>query len=121
MEETDGRTDGRTLGRYTAAALQSTRTASTNAHEPRALQGERERAGFPHSDNTLTSTTHSRNTKLAGLPERHLAHQSWPPIHQSLLETTVAYIYCALNSQIAIKMPSSILQIPEYENRVENL
>jgi len=22
---------------------------------------------------------HNRNAKLEGLPERHLAHQSWPP------------------------------------------
>jgi len=38
----------------------------------------RERVFF-HKATTLEQA-HSRNTKLGGLPERHLAHQSWPPI-----------------------------------------
>ena len=29
---------------------------------------------------TTLEQAHNRNTKLGGLPERHLAHQSWPPI-----------------------------------------
>jgi len=33
---------------------------------------------FPYSKNTLQ--VHNRNAKLGGLPERHLAHQSWPPV-----------------------------------------
>ena len=38
--------------------------------------------GFAHIFHIATTLeqAHSRSTKLGGLPERHLAHQSWPPI-----------------------------------------
>jgi len=39
-------------------------------------KGERE---FIFHIATTLEQSHNRNTKLGGLPERHLAHQSWPP------------------------------------------
>jgi len=36
--------------------------------------------GFIFHTATTLEQAHSRNTKLEGLPERHLAHQSWPPV-----------------------------------------
>jgi len=44
----------------------------------------REREFIFHIATTLEQA-HSRNAKLGGLPERHLAHQSWP---------LIATIYC---------------------------
>jgi len=38
-----------------------------------------ERESIFHIATTL-EWAHNRNAKLGGLPERHLAHQSWPPI-----------------------------------------
>ena len=40
---------------------------------------EREREFIFHIAKTLEQV-HNKNAKLGGLPERHLAHQSWPPI-----------------------------------------
>ena len=45
---------------------------------------KRERELIFHIATTLEQA-HNRNTKLGGLPERHLAHQSWPPIERDLL------------------------------------
>jgi len=42
--------------------------------------GKREGEFIFHIATTTTlEQAHNRNTKLGGLPERHLAHQSWPP------------------------------------------
>jgi len=40
---------------------------------------KREREFIFHIAKTLEQV-HNKNAKLGGLPERHLAHQSWPPI-----------------------------------------
>jgi len=50
--------------------------ADYSLHTP---TSKREREFIFHIATTLEQA-HSRNTKLGGLPERHLAHQSWPPI-----------------------------------------
>ena len=50
---------------------------------------EREREFIFHIATTLEEA-HNRNTKLGGLPERHLAHQSWPP--NRLNYATLRYI-----------------------------
>jgi len=53
---------------------------------------EREREFIFHIATTLEQA-HSRNTKLGGLPERHLAHQSWPPIATIYCKHTVTKLY----------------------------
>jgi len=53
------------------------------------LNREREREFIFHIATTLEEA-HNRNTKLGGLPERHLAHQSWPP--NRLNYATLRYI-----------------------------
>ena len=44
-----------------------------------AANSARERDFIFHIAKTLEQV-HNRNAKLGGLSERHLAHQSWPPI-----------------------------------------
>jgi len=52
----------------------------------------REREFIFHVATTLEQA-HNRNTKLGGLPERHLAHQSWPPIATIYCKYTVTTLY----------------------------
>jgi len=54
------------------------------AENVRPASREKERELIFHIATTLEQA-HNRNTKLGGLPERHLAHQSWPPIERDLL------------------------------------
>ena len=53
---------------------------------------EREREFIFHIGKTLEQV-HNRNAKLGGLPERHLAHQSWPPIATIYCKYTVTRLY----------------------------
>jgi len=52
-----------------------------------------------HAKNTLCPgkskplTTFDRNAKLGGLPERHMAHPSWPPIATIYCKYTVTKLY----------------------------
>jgi len=46
--------------------------------KPGRRKAEREREFIFHIAKTLEQVQ-NRNAKLGGLPERHLAHQSWPP------------------------------------------
>jgi len=53
---------------------------------------EREREFIFHIATTLEQV-HNRNAKLGGLPERHLAHQSWPPIVTIYCKYTLTKLY----------------------------
>ena len=59
------------------------------------LGGEREREEreFIFHIATTLEQAHNRNSKLGGLPERHLAHQSWPPIATIYCKYTVTKLY----------------------------
>ena len=50
---------------------------------------------------TTLEQAHSRNTKLGGLPEKHLSHQSWPPspklAPRSVPSPFQAFILCRLD------------------------
>jgi len=58
--------------------FQSSYSSPKAASEMTYIVSDGEREFIFHIATTLEQA-HSRNTKLGGLPERHLAHQSWPP------------------------------------------
>jgi len=67
---------------------------------------ERESVCIFHIAKTLEQV-HNRNAKLGGLPERHLAHQSWPPsIRESFFSVIECLIYGTIDQFLQILVVS---------------